>query len=120
MQIGPFRGFWRVDSGPFSTNDGEISVGGPHGRCWRAFRGKKPNGKTEARLMREGTRRAAGLLEGAPIYLFSMCPMFLSSMDMEPSDCVTNSMKLGFMLYSEGKVISMPVSVRMRWLRLAA
>ena len=99
-------------------------VGGPLGQCrqssWAFQVVKMPKGKTEAHLMREDTGRAAGLVEGAPIYLFSMCPMFLSSMDMEPSDCVTNSMKLGFMLYSDGKVISMPVSVRMRWLRLAA
>ena len=42
--------------------------------------------------------------------------MLRSCMEYEPSGSCTNEMKSELVLYSEGNVTSMPVSVRMRWL----
>ena len=52
---------------------------------------------------------------GALFYLFSMCSTPLIVIEMCPSGKVVNSMKSSFDEYSLGNVISMPVSVRMRW-----
>ena len=61
----------------------------------------------------------AGMPPTTP-YRFSMCEMFLSSMEIRPSGPLVNSMKSGLRPYSAGKVISMPVSVRILWLRAHA
>ena len=54
-----------------------------------------------------------------PPYLLTIFPIFFNSMDKVPSGLLMNWMKSVFSIYSDGKVISMPVSVLILWLRPA-
>ena len=62
---------------------------------------------------------AAAVGCGQNNYLLTIFPMFFNSMDKVPSGLLMKRIKSVFSIYSDGKVISMPVSVLILWLRPA-